>query len=685
MPQPITLALAGNPNSGKTSIFNSLTGARQQVANYPGVTVEKKIGMCHHANFDIHVVDLPGTYSLTAYSAEEVIARNHILDEKPDVVVNILDSTNLERNLYLTTQLMELNVPIVLAFNMSDLAKRQGIEWDLPKLSQLLGLPIVLTVGNKPKETVGILDAAISRLSSLPETNPTPKVMVKYGKEIEEEIEKIQNLLPPQSWNARWHAIKLLENDEEVQSKTSSEILSAAEAASSRLEKLFGDNTEILIAERRYGFIAGAIQETVKRTVESRYDMSDKIDQAVTHSLFGLPIFLLLMYVVFWLTFSIAEIPMSWIESFFQWSGANIEKMWPPESESMLKSLLVDGIIGGVGGVIVFLPNILILFMAISVLEDSGYMARAAFIMDRFMHKIGLHGKSFIPMLVGFGCSVPAIMSTRILENERDRLTTILVIPLVSCGARFPIYALLIPAFFPPAWHAPMLWLIYLIGISLAAVGAKILRWTVFRGPTIPFVMELPPYRVPTIASTLIHTWERGWMYLKKAGTIILAISVLLWVLSSYPKPDPSKLSQEPEQAAFEKLAYSASGRIGKFLEPALKPMGFDWKIATAFIGAFAAKEVFVAQMGIIYSVGKVEGESEDVLRKRLQKNYNPLAGFCIMLFALIATPCVATFAAVKQETRSWKWPMLQFWGLTLLAYILTVAVYQIGKFLGLA
>jgi ferrous iron transport protein B len=434
------------------------------------------------------------------------------------------------------------------------------------------------------------------------------------------------------------------------------------------------------MADRRYGFISGACQETIKTTVELRHNYSDMIDAIVTNRMLGLPIFLILMYVVFFLTFKMGKYPMGWLEWLFAWAGQAIAGFWPAGSESWLKSLLVDGVIGGVGGVIVFVPNILLLFLAIALLEDTGYMARAAFVMDRVMHKIGLHGKSFIPMLVGFGCSVPAIMATRILENRRNRLTTIMVIPLMSCGARLTIYALIIPAFFPEKWHGPMMWLIYLIGIVLAIICIKVLRLTVFKGEAVPFVMELPPYRMPTLKSVSIHTWQRGWMYLRKAGTIILAISILLWFASSYPKPARESLQDlGPEQAQQKRLEYSVIGRFGRVIEPAIRPLGFDWKIATALIGATAAKEVFVSQLAIVYAVGS-EDKGTTTLRQRLHANYTPLTGFCIMLFCLIYAPCIATVAMTRQETNSWGWALFQFFGLTVLAYVITLIVYQIGS-----
>jgi ferrous iron transport protein B len=683
----IMVALAGNPNSGKTTLFNNITGSRQHVGNYPGVTVEKKEGTCRHAGQDLKVVDLPGTYSLTAYSIEELVARNFIIDEKPDVVVNVVDASNLERNLYLGVQLLELGVPVVFAFNMSDVARSRGIEFDLDALASRLGAPIIPTVGNKNVGTTELLDAVI-RVAGAGQPAKAPEI--NYGADIEHSIAAVLQQVQHHAaefaddTEARWTAVKLLENDKEVAGRfTAPEVRETVRAEQERIEKLLGDTAEMIIADRRYGFISGACRETVRSTVEARRTRSDRIDGIILHRFWGIPIFLVLMYLVFWLTFTVGTPPMEWIEGFFGWLGEVVSGWWPAGSESMLKSLLVDGIISGVGGVLVFLPNILLLFLAIAVLEDSGYMARAAFLVDRLMHKIGLHGKSFIPMLTGFGCSIPGIMATRTLESRRDRLTTMLVLPLMSCGARLPIYALIIPAFFPQAWHAPMLWIIYLTGIVLAIVCAKLLRSTLFKGESVPFVMELPPYRMPTLKGVLIHMWERGSLYLKKAGTVILGISIVLWAMTTFPRVeevDPN-LSAEERQAV--ELSHTIAGRIGHAMEPVIKPMGFDWRIGTAMIGAFAAKEVFVAQMGIVYSVGEADEESEP-LRDKLRANYSPLVGVCIMLFMLISAPCMATIAVTKRESNSWKWALFQLGGLTALAYVVTLAVYQIGSALGI-
>lgn len=743
MKENITIALAGNPNAGKTTIYNALTGARQHIGNYPGVTVEKKESSITYNGKNLKIIDLPGTYSLTAYSVEEVVARNVIINEKPDVVVDIIDSSNLERNLYLAVQLMELRIPLVFVFNMKDMAQEMGIKINVAKLSQLLGVPIIETVGSKGDGVKNILDEAIK----VAQSNSINYPVISYDSIIEKSLSSIEALVKEyaqgvENYNSRWLSVKLLEGDKDVLNLVPSPIVAEEiKRAEQEIEKILGDTPETAIASARYGFISGACQECVTTTVEARHNMSDAIDSVLVNRVLGIPIFLGLMYLVFQLTFTLGDPFMGWIEEFFGFLGDKASVLIPHD---LLRSLIVDGIIGGVGGVIVFLPNIIFLFIAIAVLEASGYMARVAFIMDKVMHKIGLHGKSFIPFLIGFGCSVPAIMATRTLDNQRDRIITMLVTPFMSCGARLPIYLLIIPAFFEKN-QALVLWVIYLIGIVMAIVIAKLLGMTVLKGESAPFVMELPPYRIPTLKGVLTQMWERSWLYLKKAGTIILFISIVMWALTVFPQfpedkaeaytaslpaleqtvsENTEKLSSlgyiipneenaaeaeannaklsDADKAEAEKLVavleetngkideilfnyseaeleYSAAGRIGKFIEPVLTPLGFDWKIGTALIGAFAAKEVFVAQMGIVYSLGEV-GEDSDALRAKLQENYTPLVGFTIMIFALLSAPCMATFAIVKRESNSWKWAFFQFFGMTFVAYITTLLIYQIGR-----
>ncbi len=723
MEPKIVVALAGNPNSGKTTVFNALTGAHQHVGNYPGVTVERKTGICHHHGTELQIVDLPGTYSLTAYSTEELVARNFIIEERPDVVVVILDAANLERNLYLAVQLMELAVPRVVVLNMSDMAAARGYEFDIAKLAHRLGARVVTTVGHQGTGMGELLDAVVATAADgVPGTPasapPTARPggdspVISYGPTIETEITRIEALIradpaTPGRYDPRWLAVKLLEHDRALGEMLNAPVISSQVAHSSeRIVAVTGEHPETAVAGKRYEFIADLCQEAVRSTVETRHTPSDRIDAVATHRVLGIPVFLGLMYVVFQLTFTLGAPPMEWIEWCFGRLGELITGWWPAGSGSLLQSLLVDGIIGGVGGVIVFLPNILLLFLAIAVLEDTGYMARVAFITDRLMHRIGLEGKSFIPMLIGFGCSVPAIMATRTLSDRRARLTTMLVTPLMSCGARLPIYALFIPAFFPSQWHAPLLWIIYVTGVVLAIAVAKLLRSTILRGETAPFVMELPPYRVPTLTGVLIHMWERGRLYLQKAGTVILGISIVLWGMTTFPgMPDDMTAqfaakrqavavadlgadARDEQLAALDNaeqeaaLQHSLAGRMGHVMEPVLRPMGFDWRIGTALIGAFAAKEVFVAQMGIVYAVGATD-ETSATLRGKLREDYSPLIGFCVMLFCLVSAPCMATIAITGRESGSWRWALLQLAGLTVLAYAVTVLVYQAGTAVGL-
>ncbi len=709
MKNEFLVAVCGNPNTGKSTIFNHLTGIRQHVGNYPGVTVEKKEGVLVYEKYKIKLVDLPGIYSLTAYSPEEIIARNFVMENKPDLVIDIIDCSNLDRNLYLAIQLMELGVPLLLVFNMSDEAEKKGMRIDIKKMSELLGVPIVKTVGHKGTG-LDELKKEIARCCI--RTKFHSYEFIKYGKEIDSTITELKRILDQDKEfstnnNTFWIALKLIEKDEDVKElvkksfKNSSLVFNFLEEKISYIESIFGEDTTTIMADARYGLISGITNECVRRVdIEKRRRFSDRVDLVLTHRFLGIPIFLALMYLVFWFTFNVGSVPMDWIDGLFSLLTKKIDLVWTGDSH--LKSLVVNGVIGGVGAVLVFLPNIMLLFLAIGILEYSGYMARAAFIIDRIMHRIGLHGKSFIPMLIGFGCNVPGIMATRTLESKRERLLTILVLPLMSCGARLPIYLLIIPAFFPKKLHTPMLWLIYLIGVILAIISAKVLKHLLFKGETSPFVMELPPYRVPTLKSLVLYVWEKSFLYLKKAGTIILAVSIVLWFLSTFPKPEKYSMdydqtinkieldiSLSPEKKErlindlenkkiAEEVENSYMGKIGKFLEPVFSPLGFDWEITTAVLGALSAKEVFVSQLGIVNRVGATE-ESES-LRDRLKKQYDPLVGFCIMLWALVSAPCIATFAITKQETGSWKWAIAQFLGLSFMAYMLVLITYQIGR-----
>ncbi|MGK5088171.1 ferrous iron transport protein B [Bdellovibrionota bacterium FG-2] len=693
--KPIKIALAGNPNSGKTSIFNALTGLRQHVGNYPGVTVEKREGEYKVGSTSCSVLDLPGTYSLNGYSPEEQIAQVELLKGGFDVVIAVIDSTTLNRSLVFVCQLMQLGANIVLCLNMSDEAKKSGQELDLKQFEKLLGFPIIETVAHRG---IGMdaLKAAVVKASA----TRAPQSRLVLGDRLTIAIKRITEKLSGNSSEVNaWLAMRLLLDDpatlQTLRAQGFDEAIKTAVKLRADIESETGQDVALFVMSQYYGFVDGLLREVITRQpVENARIVSDRIDSVLSHRLLGLPFFAIIMYAVFWITFKGGELPMDWIKAGAELLGKSISGLWPVGSDSILRSLLVDGIIAGVGGVIVFLPNILLLFMCLAFLEDTGYMARAAFLMDRMMHLFGLHGRSFIPLMSGFGCSVPAIMATRTLENERDRLTTMLVLPLMSCGARLPIWMLLVPAFFAAQHRAGILWLIYMIGIALAFVLAFLLRNTVLKGEDAPFVMELPPYRLPTLKAVFNRMVERAWLYLQKAGTIILAVSILMWVLTRYPQKQSfdidaavasgqvSGLTSEQIELRrnSESLVYSASGRVGHFIEPLIRPLGFDWKIGVGILGAFAAKEVFVAQMGVMYALG---GDTKDTtdLQTALKGMYSTRVGFSLILFMLIATPCMATVAITRRESGRWGWAFLQFGGLTAIAYVISFSFYTISGF----
>lgn len=711
MDKKLTIALAGNPNSGKTTVFNAITKSRQRVGNYPGVTVEKVEGNLKYKGYDINVIDLPGTYSLTAYSLDEIVARNFILDEKPDVVVDIIDATNIERNLYLAVQLMELNIPLVLAFNMYDLAKRRGIDVNKKRLGELLGAPIVFTVGTKNKGINELLDEAILIAEDKEKLSRTE---ITYGNEVHEELEKIETLLIKDQdlinkYPARWLALKLLEEDSNVykivkESTNAKEILDQNKTSIHHLNNIYDDVPSSIIADGRYGYISGACSEAVKRNYEVRHTISDKIDNILINRLLGLPIFLFFMWIVFKFTFTASEPFMELIEKAQNLLGKFIGGLFT--KGSIVQSLIVDGVIGGVGGVLVFVPIIFLMFFALAILEGTGYMARAAFLMDKFMHKIGLHGRSFIPMLLGFGCNASAIMATRTIEDKNDRLVTMLITPFMSCSARLPVYALFIGAFFSKEVSGNILFSLYILGIVVACIMAKILRKYMLKGDTAPFVMELPPYRIPTLKGTIIHMWERGVIYLRKAGTVILAGSIIIWFLSNFPwNPNYSKdynrlINQTPNkevrielqnEMAKEKLEKSFAGSIGKTIAPVFRPLGFnDWKVSVGLVGGFVAKEIVVSTLGTINAVGKTDENSES-LRQAIQmekhpdgrKIYDPLVAYSLMVFILLYVPCLAVFGVIRRETNSWRWPIFSVCYSTTVAWIAAFIIYNGGKLLG--
>jgi ferrous iron transport protein B len=688
----LRVALAGNPNSGKTSLFNALTGGRQHVGNYPGVTVEKRAGSFVSGGRRFELLDLPGTYSLNSFSPEERIAQDALLWDKHDVVVVVVDSTALKRSLVLLVQVMQAGGNPVLALNMADEAQAAGQRIDLEQMRTLLGFPVVETVGNRG-HGADELARAIERAAAA----PVERHRLVLGEQLQRALDAINEQLGEQAND--WIATRLLVGDEGITERLRAGSLEGQRAAAAakeqarRIEAETGTDAAMYVTERHFGFVDGLLREVVTQTPRTdARAASQAVDSVLVHRFLGLPIFASVMYAIFWITFSVGEIPMGWIEAGFDGLGGLIGGFWGEGVQSPLRSLLVDGVIAGVGGVVVFLPNILLLFFGLALLEDTGYMARVAFLMDRVMHRFGLHGRSFVPMMTGFGCSIPGIMATRTLENERDRLTTMMVLPLMSCGARLPIWMLLVPAFFAPVWRAPMLFFIYAVGVLLALLLALALRRSVLRGEEAPFVMELPPYRMPTGRAVVTRMLERSWIYLRKAGTVILGISILMWFATAYPNKgvydvdaqvaDGTVQLTEAEivhARAAEDLRHSVAGRVGRALEPVLRPLGFDWKMGSAMVGAFAAKEVFVAQMGIVYSMGETDERSEG-LREVLARDYSPLVGLSLMLFLLIATPCMATVAITKRESGSWKWAALQFGGLTAVAYVISLVVFQVGS-----
>ena len=708
-PRVIRVALAGNPNSGKTTLFNALTGAYHKVGNYPGVTVEKREGVRVRDGREFRFVDLPGTYSLTAYSLDEVVARDFILDEKPDVIVDVLDSTNLERNLYLCLQFQEFGIPVVGALNMSDEAAAKGIEIDADGLGKVLDIPMVKTVGPKGIGIDELLDAVEARM----ESSRTEPRMPGYGEELETGIGRISDLLASDPdftarRPSRWLAVKLLEKDDHAARiasvhPRSSEIEAAVRRSVQWVERHFGKDAEIVVSEQRYGYIRGAVKETVRVVRKPDFSRTEAVDRIVMHPLLALPIFAGVLWAVFQLTFLIGEYPMGWLETLFGRLGGAAASALP---EGLLRSLVVDGILGGVGGVLSFVPLIVILFFLLSLLEDVGYMSRAAFATDKLLHTFGLHGQSVLPMMLGFGCSVPAILAARTLKSRRDRIATILTIPFMSCGAKLPVYVLLAGAFFPDS-AAEMVLLIYAIGVALSLVSSRILHNTVLRGEPTPFVLELPPYRAPTVRGVLWHVRDKTWQYVKKAGTVILTASVLIWALTSFPirpsvpgeaealaaryaaerpEADPGAAQAWAETSrATASLEYSAAGRIGRFIEPAVRPLGFDWKVGVATLTGFAAKEVVVSTLGILYRTGLEETEESGSLREALRADplFSPLTAFVLMLFTLIIPPCFAALATIRAEL-GWGWLGFVVAYFLALGWGIGFAVYQVGNLAGL-
>lgn len=716
----INIALVGNPNSGKTSLFNAASGSHEHVGNYGGVTVDAKKGRFKYKGYCFNIVDLPGTYSLSAYTPEEIFVRRHLVDSTPDVVVNVVAASNLERNLFLTTELIDMDCSTVMALNMYDELENSGATLDYEALGAMLGVPIVPTVSRSERG----IDMLFDTIIDVYEDRDTRRrhVHIPHIQELEEGIDAVKSDIKADGgvikhFAPRYLAIKMMERDKEVETLLSHEPgferwEKLRDEQVERIEKVIGEDIETIVTNDKYGFIAGALKETYTPGTREQAKTTEIIDSFVTNKLFGFPIFILLMWLMFECTFSLGQYPMNWIESGVGALGDWIQRSM---SDGMFKDMLVDGVIGGVGGVIVFLPNILILYLFISFMEDSGYMARAAFIMDKLMHRIGLHGKSFIPLIMGFGCNVPAIMASRTIESRSSRLITILINPFMSCGARLPIYVLLVGVFFPK--HASLVMLsLYLFGIIVAIITAKLLRKFFFKKDETPFVMELPPYRIPTARSTLRHMWEKAAQYLRKMGGIILVASIVVWFLSYFPRgnEDAAAVGYQTEMAAvseghvvsqtavgsdvepgmdieaveyYEQQKNSYIGQLGQLFEPVMKPLGLNWKATVSLLSGMAAKEIVVSTLGVLYSEVDAEEDASGLAEKLRSPNpttgvpdMTPLSALAFLVFALLYFPCIAALVAISKEAGSWKYAAFSFVYNTVVAWLMAYLVYNIGS-----
>ncbi|MDL2222856.1 ferrous iron transport protein B [Bacteroidales bacterium OttesenSCG-928-M11] len=709
----INVALVGNPNSGKTSLFNIASGTHERVGNYSGVTVDAKEGRFSYKGYRFNLIDLPGTYSLSPYSPEELYVRKHINEGTPDIIINVISASNLERNLYLTTQLIDMDATAVIALNMYDELEKSGATFDYERLGKMIGYPVVPTIAKSGSGINQLFDKVIDVYEG---NCPIARhIHINYGEEIETGIKHVKNLIKKEDTigldvSRRYLSILLLEEDKEAEEfikklPGAQNILRERDIHARQIKEEYKEDTESAFADIRYGFIDGALKKTFKEGKEDSLKITHLIDKLLINKYWGLPIFFLFIFLMFQGTFFLGEYPMAWIESLVGWIG---EVVGNNMERGPFKELLTGGIINGVGSVIVFLPNIVILYLFISFMEDTGYMARAAFIMDKFMQKMGLHGKSFIPLIMGFGCNVPAIMGARIIESRNTRLITILINPLMSCSARLPVYLLLAGAFFPN--HGGIvLFSLYLTGILLAIAVSRILKRFLIKGEDLPFVMELPPYRMPTMKATLRHMWDRTSQYLRKMGGIILVASIIIWFLGYFPQnkelnnhyealieqvekdyvdnPDEAEkiINQLDKQRLAEHQPTSYIGRIGHWTEPLVRPLGFDWKISASLLSGMAAKEIVVSTMGILYTG---DGEDDDLLRERLPQEhradgspaFTPLIALSLLVFVLIYFPCIATIAAIRNESGSWKWALFTVVYTTTLAWIMSFAVYQIGS-----
>lgn len=724
----INIAFIGNPNCGKTTLFNNISGAHEHVGNYSGVTVESRKKSRNYKDYKLNLVDLPGTYSLTTYTPEELYVRKYILNEVPDIVINVIDSSNIERNLFLTTQLIDMDIKVVVALNMYDELIKKDDRFDYISLGKMIGVPMVPTVGSKGKGIDDLLEKVINVYEDKDES--VRHIHINYGKEIERSVSLIQkqikikeNIWLTNKISSRFIALKLLEKDKDIDTIISSlnnykRIRNISNQRIKKLEYSFNEKSENIITDMKYGFIKGALKETyTSRNIEN-VDSSKIIDTFLTHKFFGIPIFIFFLWLMFYATFNLGSYPVSWIENGVELLSNFTKNIMP---NGMLKDLLVDGVIGGVGGVIVFLPNILLLFLFISIMEDSGYMARAAFLIDKLMHKIGLHGKSFIPLIMGFGCNVPAIMSTRTLENKSDRIITILINPFMSCSARLPVYILITSAFFPNN-AGNLIFIIYLTGIIIAAATSIVLRKTFFKKQETPFVMELPPYRMPTAKTTFIHMWHKAQQYLTKMGGIILIASIIIWALGYFPKnikysknydkliskidnqynivirnqsdsltcanykkEKIIKLNELTKEKDLERQKNTYIGKIGQFVEPIMKPLGFDWRMSISLLSGIAAKEIVVSTLGVLYQTNEATS-----LKDKLYENFKvsgekdglaKLRALAFIIFILVYFPCIAVISAIKNETKSWGWALFMIFYSTSLAWLLAFGTFQIGKF----
>ncbi len=711
-----TIALAGNPNSGKTTLFNAITGSRQHVGNYPGITVERKEGTLIVNNTHVKLIDLPGTYSLSAYSDEELVARNFLVNEKPDIVVDIVDATMLDRHLYLAVQFFEIGIPVVIALNMMDDAKKQGLRIDKQKLSKLLNCPVVETIARCGCGKRELLEVAIEEARAKNEVW-TP-LKISYGHDIDLALEEMTAIIESEQfmtdrYPSRWIALKYLENDREIIGQggkypdTASRLLAITGKTREHCLKTLKLPPEAIIADYRYGLINSILKQDIviqEKPRHKRIEMTTRLDRFLVNRYFGPVLMIAVLYAMFQITFSVGEIPMGWLQDGFSWISALATQLIPP---GMLQSLVVSGIIDGVGGVMGFVPLIAIMFLMISFLEDSGYMARVAYMLDRVLRIFGLHGYSAMPFIISGGiaggCAVPGVMATRTLRSPKEKLATLLTAPFMPCGAKLPVFMLLIAAFFSE-YRAQMMFSITLIAWIVALLVAKLVRSTVIKGESTPFIMELPPYRLPTMRGIFIHTWERTWQYIKKAGTVILAVSILLWAAMTFPGlpqqqvnqfalerqmvvstiTDPaeqaaalSKIDNREGQAA---LHHSLAGRIGTALEPVSRLAGFDWRTNIALVGGFAAKEIIVSTFGTAYSLGDVDPESAETLSSRIAADptWNKFTALAMIIFVLLYAPCVVTVVAMAKES-SWRWAIFATVFNTALGFTLAVAIYQIG------